>query len=122
MLTSDDMIRLVAGLGLGSGAGMVGTSIVAARTTKGKARAEAADLLVNAAERVGQMNADLSDENRLLRSAINEIQVLVSAGDSVAVLEVIRRLFEDDLSKRRPFSSRRRVRSAGSAGDVVYEG
>lgn len=75
MMTSDDIIKLVAGLGIGSGASALITAVVAAKSGKGKSRADAADILIGAAERVGKMNESLDSEVHELKAAIDEIQV-----------------------------------------------
>lgn len=73
-MNAEDIIKAISALGVGSGLGAVITSVLAARSTKGKSRAEAADLLVGAAERVGKMNADLDSEVRQLKKTVDEIQ------------------------------------------------
>lgn len=74
-MTTDDIIKGISALGVGSGIGAVITSILTTSSTKGKSRAEAADLLVGAAERVGKMNADLDTEIRELKHTIDVIQM-----------------------------------------------
>lgn len=74
-MQGNSLIEGIAALGLGSGIGTVVTAIVASRAQKGKARAEAADLLVNAAERVGKMNESMDSEIRRLKATIDGIQV-----------------------------------------------
>lgn len=71
----EDLSKILAGLGLGSGAGAAITAIINSQTAKGKSRAEAADLLIGAAERVGKMNADLDDEVRRLKGEMDAIQL-----------------------------------------------
>lgn len=71
----DDVVKLLAGLGLGTGTGAALTAIINSQTQKGKSRAEAADLLIGAAERVGKMNADLDDEVRRLKGDMDSIQL-----------------------------------------------
>jgi hypothetical protein len=71
MAVSDDILHGVTALGLGSGLGAIVTSVIAARSGKGKARADAADLLIGAAERVGKMNATLDEENRRLKTSLD---------------------------------------------------
>ena len=70
-MIADDVLHGITALGLGSGLGAIVTSVIAARSGKGKARADAADLLIGAAERVGKMNAALDEENRRLRVALD---------------------------------------------------
>lgn len=75
-LSADDLARIVGGLGLGAGAGAVLTALINARSNKGKSRAEAADLLVGAAERVGRINAELDAEMRALRATLSALRSL----------------------------------------------
>ena len=72
-MNAEDIIKAISALGVGSGLGAIITSVLAARSTKGKSRAEAADLLVGAAERVGKMNASLDEEVRELRANTDAI-------------------------------------------------
>jgi hypothetical protein len=74
-MSADDITKILGGLGLGAGTGAVLTAIINSQTNKGKARAEAADLLVGAAERVGKLNAELDCEVRELKLAMDRIQV-----------------------------------------------
>jgi len=74
-MTADDIAKIVGGLGLGAGAGAVLTALINTLTNKGKSKAEAADLLVGAAERVGKMNAELDGEVRELKQAMDGIQI-----------------------------------------------
>jgi len=71
----DDVVKLLTGLGLGTGTGAALTAIINSQTQKGKSRAEAADLLIGAAERVGKMNADLDDEVHRLKGDMDSIQL-----------------------------------------------
>ena len=75
MMNSDELIKLIAALGIGSGASAVVTAVVAARSGRGKSRAEAADLLIGAAERVGKMNAEQDEEIRHLKIQVDEMQL-----------------------------------------------
>lgn len=68
-----DVTEAITALGLGSGIGAIVTSLIASRSGKGKARAEAADLLVNAAERVGKMNEGLDADVRRLRGMTDDL-------------------------------------------------
>jgi len=93
----DDLTKLLAGLGFGTGAGAAITAIINSQTTKGKSRAEAADLLVGAAERVGKMNADLDTEVRRLKGEMDTVQIalLEYLADGLTreqLLEVIKEL------------------------------
>ena len=74
-MTTDDIIKAISALGIGSGIGALITSILTTASNKGKSRAEAADLLVGAAERVGKMNADLDGEVRDLKQRLDNIQL-----------------------------------------------
>lgn len=74
-MSADDITKILGGLGLGAGTGAVLTAIINSQTNKGKSRAEAADLLVGAAERVGKLNAELDCEVRSLKLAMDRIQV-----------------------------------------------
>jgi hypothetical protein len=96
MMHSDDLVKIIAALGVGSGASAVGTAIIAARSGKGKSRAEAADLLVNAAERVGKMNASLDDEVRALKAKIDLIQLAMFQylGEEISKEELLQRVRE----------------------------
>lgn len=69
----NDIVDGITALGLGSGLGAILTAFITSRAQKGKARAEAADLIMNAAERVGKMNELQDAEIRLLRSEVEEI-------------------------------------------------
>ena len=75
-LSADDLARIVGGLGLGAGAGAVLTALINTRSNRGKSRAEAADLLVGAAERVGRINAELDAELRALRATLAALRSL----------------------------------------------
>lgn len=74
-MTADEVAKILAGLGLGTGAGAAITAIINSYSSKGKSRAEAADLLVGAAERVGKLNADLDSELRDTKARLDRIQV-----------------------------------------------
>jgi len=76
-MSADELAKIVGGLGLGAGAGAVLTALINTRSNKGKSRAEAADLLVGAAERVGRINAELDQELRALRAALADIRALL---------------------------------------------
>lgn len=76
-MRSDDLVQIIAALGLGSGITTIVAAVIAARAQKGKARAEAADLLVSAAERVGKMNQTLDGELRRMRNASDEVHSAV---------------------------------------------
>lgn len=73
MMPTDELVKILAALGVGSGASAIITAVVAARSQRGKSRAEAADLLIGAAERVGKMNAEQDEEIRKLKSKVDDI-------------------------------------------------
>lgn len=56
MMASDDIIKIIAALGIGSGGSALITAFIAASSSKGKSRADAADVLIGVAERVGKLN------------------------------------------------------------------
>lgn len=55
-MRSSEILQWATALGFGTGLAAVITAIIAARSSKGKSRAEAADILIGAAERVGKLN------------------------------------------------------------------
>lgn len=73
----NEIVDGITALGLGSGMGALLTAVITSRAQKGKARAEAADLIMNAAERVGKMNADMSEEIRQLRTEVEELNAAI---------------------------------------------
>ena len=73
----EEFIKILGGLGLGAGVAAVLTALINTRSNRGKSRAEAADLLIGAAERVGKLNADLDAELRNARARLDRIEVLV---------------------------------------------
>ena len=73
MMPTDEIVKIIAALGVGSGVSAIITAVVAARSGRGKSRAEAADLLIGAAERVGKMNAEQSNEIQVLKSKVDDI-------------------------------------------------
>lgn len=77
MMQADEVAKILAGLGIGTGAGAVLTAIINSLSARGKSRAEAADLLVGAAERVGKLNADLDQELRDTKAMVDQIEALV---------------------------------------------
>jgi hypothetical protein len=77
MMQADEVAKILAGLGIGTGAGAAVTAIINSLSSRGKSRAEAADLLVGAAERVGKLNAELDEELRQTRTKLDQIEVLV---------------------------------------------
>jgi len=95
-MQSDDVIKIIAALGVGSGASAVATAIIAARSSKGKSRAEAADLLIGAAERVGKMNANLGDEVEELKIKVDDIYLAMFEylGESITREQLLERVKE----------------------------
>jgi hypothetical protein len=95
-MSADDVIKIIAALGLGSGLSAVITAVVASRSQRGKSRAEAADLLIGAAERVGKLNADLHEEVSDLRSRIDQIQLSMFEylGEEISREELLQRVKE----------------------------
>lgn len=73
----EEITKLLAGLGLGTGTGAVITAVINSRNNKGKARAEAADLLVGAAERVGLFNKELDLELRQAKVTLDSLHILI---------------------------------------------
>lgn len=69
-MQADDITKILAGLGMGTGTGAVITAIINSRSNRGKARADAADLLVGAAERIATFQGNVEAENRELRSLV----------------------------------------------------
>lgn len=95
-MTADDIVKIIAALGVGSGISAVVTAIIAARSGRGRSRAEAADLLVSAAERVGKMNADLNGEVSQLKNTLDTIQIamLQYLGEEISREELLERMKE----------------------------
>lgn len=95
-MQADDIARILAGLGVGTGAGAVLTAVINSMSSRGKSRAEAADLLVGAAERVGKLNADLDSEVRDLKAKIDEIQLamFLYLGEEISREELLDRVKE----------------------------
>lgn len=96
LMPTDEIIKIIAALGVGSGVSAIATAVIAARSTKGKSRAEAADLLIGAAERVGKMNADLDGEVRALKTNIDAIQLAMFEylGEEISREELLLRVKE----------------------------
>lgn len=97
MMQSDELIKLVAALGGGASISAIITALIAARSQKGKSRAEAADLLIGAAERVGKMNAQQDEEIQKLKIKLDAVQYTVFqflAGDidRIELLDKMREL------------------------------
>lgn len=68
-----DAVYALAYAGVGSGLGTIIAAVVSARSQRGPARAQAADLLTEAAERVSNMNHSLDRENRHLRRDLEDL-------------------------------------------------
>lgn len=77
MSTSEEIIKAISALGIGTSVGAAITALINTRAAKGKSRAEAADLLIGAAERVGRLNADQDQEIRRLKRVFDELYDLV---------------------------------------------
>lgn len=77
MATSDDIIKAISALGIGTSVGAAITAAINSRASKGKSRAEAADLLIGAAERVGRLNADQDVEIRHLKKTWDDLYMAV---------------------------------------------
>ena len=76
-MEADDIAKILGALGLGSTAGAVVTAMLNSYTSKGKSRAEAADLLVSAAERVAKLNASLDKELGEVKARMDHIQLCI---------------------------------------------
>lgn len=77
MANSDDIIKAISALGIGTSVGAAITAAINTRASKGKSRAEAADLLIGAAERVGKLNAAQDVEIQHLKRAMDELYVII---------------------------------------------
>lgn len=69
-----EVLQWFTAIGFGTGTAAIITAVISARSQKGKSRAEAADLLINAAERVGKMNEAQDSEIRELKNKMDRIQ------------------------------------------------
>lgn len=74
-MSADDVIKIIAALGVGSTASAAATAVIASRSERGKSRAEAADLLIGAAERVGKMNETQDAEIKQLKTKLELIHL-----------------------------------------------
>lgn len=96
----DEIIQGITGLGLGSGLGAIITAVIAARSNRGRARAEAVDLITASAERVVKLNEPLVEEVRTLRAAVDDaywgvVKYLdgeISRDELLALLKILRTL------------------------------
>lgn len=77
MTASEDIIKAISALGIGTSVGAAITALINSRASKGKSRAEAADLLIGAAERVGKLNAAQDIEIRHLKKTLDELYILI---------------------------------------------
>ena len=77
-MSVDEFIKIMGGLGLGASAGAVATALINTRSNRGKSRAEAADLLMNAAERVGRFNAELDHDLSKVRLIVFTMRALTA--------------------------------------------
>lgn len=68
-----ESMQALAYAGVGSGLGAVLAAVISSRSGRSQVRAQAADLLTEAAERVSHMNQSLDKENRMLRYDISQI-------------------------------------------------
>jgi len=104
MMTTDDIIKIIAALGVGSGSTAAITAIIAAQSSKGKSRADAADVLIGAAERVGKMNAEQDAEIRHLRNHLYSLKAgmlgyLAEELDKDQLTDIIKGLLNDSQEK-----------------------
>lgn len=76
-MATDDLVKILGGLGLSAGAGAIVSALITSYSGKGKARAEAADLLVSAAERVGLLNKEMDAELREVKQLLDEVFILL---------------------------------------------
>jgi hypothetical protein len=86
----------LAGLGLGTGASAIVTAIINSNSGKGKSRADAADILIGAAERVGKLNEDLHAQVAGLKDTIDDIQSAMFAylAEEISREELLKRVKE----------------------------
>lgn len=78
----DDFIQILGGLGFGAGAGAVITAVINSQTNKGKSRAEAADILVGAAERIGNLNKEMDRELKQLKKSLDSVFIIIHKYDA----------------------------------------
>lgn len=92
----DDLVKILGGLGLGAGGASVLSALINSYSSRGKSRAEAADLLVQAAERVGVINKELDDELREVKKNLNEVFIAMFEylGEEITREELMRRIKE----------------------------
>lgn len=95
-MPADEIAKILGGLGFGAGTAAILTAIINSQTNKGKSRAEAADLLVDAAARVGQLNKELDAEVRQLKVTIDHIQLamLQYLGEEISREDLLDRVKE----------------------------
>ena len=85
MVKPSDAIQALAYAGVGSGVGAIIAAFISAHSKKGSARAEAADLLTEAAERVARVNIQLDNEVRKLRG---DLELVAEAIDKFLGREI----------------------------------
>lgn len=100
-MQADDIAKVLGTLGLGTAGGAALTAWINAQSSRGKSRAEAADLLVGAAERVGKMNQDMDSEIRKLRNHLDTIKIamlhyLAEDISREELLGIVKELLNDD--------------------------
>ena len=95
-MQANEFTKILAGLGLGTGTGAVLTAIINTRSSRGKSRAEAADLLVGAAERVGKMNEELHDQITELKARQDSIHAFIYEylSNNISQEELVKRMRE----------------------------
>jgi uncharacterized FlaG/YvyC family protein len=76
-MRADELIQAIAAAGFGSGVTSILVAVITSRANKGKARADAADLLTGAAERVGKMNEVLDRENTKVKIALDDLSMAI---------------------------------------------
>ena len=81
-MQADDVTKILGGLGFGAGAGAVITAIINSQTNKGKSRAEAADILVGAAERIGNLNKEMDKELKQLKKSLDSVFTIILKYDA----------------------------------------
>ena len=81
-MQADDVTKILGGLGFGAGAGAVITAIINSQTNKGKSRAEAADILVGAAERIGNLNKEMDKELKQLKKYLDSVFTIIHKYDA----------------------------------------
>lgn len=70
-MDADEVAKIVGGLGLGASAGAIIVALINAQSQKGKSRAEAAEVLMSAAERVAVLNKEMDQELRIVKKSLD---------------------------------------------------